>query len=205
MIIGWAPSNLRLHPTPHDDRSVTARGAGEPNVKPITTDRQWYCRGMSNSRSVELYEANESQRGVQFVVLCLLAVAVIGCGGSPSGPSPGRSSYEGSWTGTTTQGRSISFLVSRDAVVTSITVDYSLNGCSGVSAYPNLSQPVQDMPGVPGSRGPGFGYEEGHFTEPNYLQVVGSFTSNSTASGLIAFGEYRGCGNGVANWTASKR
>jgi len=138
------------------------------------------------------------------IALCALVSA---CGSSATTPSPGGPpSYAGQWSGTTSQGRPIAFTVSPDQKVTAITVGYSFNGCSGVNTFSNLTLDIGNPPNprVP-TLGPGFGYGSGPPDGPNYTQVYGSFTSNTTASGSVVFGGYPDCGNGGAIWTATRR
>ena len=63
--------------------------------------------------------------GVPTIVFCALAIAC----GNPSAPSD--RSYEGQWTGTTAQGKTVTFTISPDENVTAITVGHEFNGCSG--------------------------------------------------------------------------
>ena len=52
--------------------------------------------------------------GVAMIALCALLSAC----GNPSGPS--KRSYEGQWTGTTAQGKTVTFTISADENVTAI-------------------------------------------------------------------------------------
>jgi hypothetical protein len=138
------------------------------------------------------------------IALCALVSA---CGSSPTTPSPGGPpSYEGQWSGTTSQGRPITFTVSPDQKVTAISVGYNFNGCSGVNTFSNLTLDIgyPPNPAAP-TLGPGFGYGSGPPDGPNYTQVYGSFTSNTTATGSVIFGGYPGCGNSGGIWTATRR
>jgi hypothetical protein len=142
--------------------------------------------------------------GPRFVA-ALWCVLMSACGSSsPTAPSsPG---YDGQWSGTTSQGRPITFIVSSAQKVTDITVGYSFNGCSGVNTFSNLNLDIGNPPNpnVP-SLGPGFGYGSGPPDGPNYTQVYGSFSSNTMATGSVVFGDYPGCGNAGGFWTATKR
>jgi len=147
--------------------------------------------------------------GAVFLAVAVLA-SISACDtgqNTPSEPSSGSSTgYDGQWTGTTYQGRSITFVVSSDQKVTAITVGYDFNGCSGVKTFSSLSLDI----GVPPNRsaptlGPTFGYGSGPPDGSNYTQVYGSFTSSTTATGSVIFGSYAGCGTSGGIWSASKR
>jgi hypothetical protein len=53
---------------------------------------------------------------------------VLGACRSSSSTTPSVSRFTGDWTGTTFQGQPIAFTVSADKTITSITVDYAMNG-----------------------------------------------------------------------------
>jgi hypothetical protein len=81
---------------------------------------------------------------------CVLSSA---CGGSsPTNPAPAPVGYEGEWSGTTFQGRSISFTVSREQQVTAISVGYQIDSCSGVETFSNVNAPFAGPPA------PGFNF-----------------------------------------------
>ena len=150
-----------------------------------------------------------SKPGRVFLTVAL-CVAASSCMSGPSTPSP--VVYDGVWNGTTSQGRSITVIVSSDQKVTSITVEYNFNGCSGSKTFSNLSLTIaksQPPPGNPQAPGPfdnpGFGFGSGAPDGADFTQVSGAFTSGQTATGSVVFGSYSGCGNGGAIWTASKR
>jgi hypothetical protein len=140
-----------------------------------------------------------------FVVVCV-AAWVTACGSTgPTGPQGGSTRYEGQWNGVTSQGRPISFTVSRDQKVTSITVGYNFNGCSGTSSFPNLSLTIASGPSPSSpTPGPGFGYGSGPPDGANYTQVYGMFSSYTAATGSVAFGDFSGCGNAGAIWSATR-
>jgi hypothetical protein len=156
----------------------------------------------------------ETRQRVLGFVLCALS---IGCGGStpgPTAPSPG--GYSGQWDGTTAQGMPIAFTVSPDDRVTSITVGYRFNSCSGSQMFPNLNlqiaPPVQCIPAPcpPGLLPPSaslrtFAYSAGSISGP-ITSMDGTFSSTTRAEGSLDFRNYPGCGsaNGVG-WTASRR
>jgi hypothetical protein len=148
------------------------------------------------------------------IFLLVAAVSTsLSCGSSsPVEPSdPARTGYSGEWSGPTIQGRVVSFTVSPNQKVTSITVGYNFNGCSGSRTFSNLSldiATVQRPPGSP-SAGPfenaGFGYGSGPIDQPDFLGISGSFTSTDTAVGVLTFSNFSSCGNGVAIWNATRR
>src|SRR5688572_11814170 len=77
-------------------------------------------------------------------------VLLSACGGSPSSPSS-LSLSVGQWTGTTEQGTPITFTVSADEILTTITVGYRFNGCSGTQTFSNLTvATAPDLICIPG-------------------------------------------------------
>lgn len=136
--------------------------------------------------------------------LVLLTGGLSGCGSSPTTPTGGAPRYDGRWNGTTSQGRPITLGVSLDQKVTAITVGYSFGGCSGLNTFSNLNLDIGNSPNPATTLGPGFGFGSGPPDGPNYTQVYGSFSSNTTATGSVVFGGYPGCGNGGGIWTATR-
>lgn len=141
------------------------------------------------------------------IAVCALAGACTSEGvTTPSSSGPG---YDGQWSGTTLQGAPISFTVSADQTVTSITVGYNFNGCSGSKTFSTLSlkigtaQPPLPTPQPPFNN-PGFGYGSGPPEEANFIQVTGTFTSNQTSTGVLGLLNFPNCGNSVATWNATK-
>src|SRR5262245_60873015 len=75
------------------------------------------------------------------------------CQGSRTQPSS--SGIGGQWRGTTSQGSPIEFTISQDEKVTSITIGYNFNGCSGVKTFPDLSlATAPDVICIPGPCSP---------------------------------------------------
>jgi hypothetical protein len=139
------------------------------------------------------------------VVLAVWCAAASACGSS-SPAAPSSAGYDGQWSGTTSQGKPITFTVASNQKVTAITVGYAFGVCSGVNTFSGLNldigyPPVQPSP----TPGPGFGYGSGPPDGPNYTQVSGWFTSNTTATGDVVFGGYPACGNAIGIWTATRR
>jgi hypothetical protein len=139
-------------------------------------------------------------------LLLSIAAMVSDCGGSPTGPQGGAERYEGQWSGVSSQGRTISFTVSSDQKVTSITLGYNFNGCTGTSTFPNLSLGIGSTPNPSSpTPGPGFGYGSGNPEGPNFTQVYGMFSSYTAATGSMVFGDFSGCGNAGGIWSATKK
>lgn len=151
-----------------------------------------------------------SRRAIAAVALGLM---VGSCGGDRGTGPLGPTSYQGQWTGRTTQGESIEVTVSADQRVTAIAIGFRFGGCAGWQAFSGLSLTiarVQPPPGNPQPPGPftdnpGFGYGSGPPDGPNFTQIYGAFTSGDTATGTVVFGGHAGCGGASANWTATKR
>jgi len=156
-----------------------------------------------------LKQSRMSLRAMFIPFMVGLAAGVSGCSSStmPTPPSTGvPPRYDGEWSGTTSQGRPISFTVSADQKVTAITVGYSFNSCSGTKTFPGLSLDIGNPPN-PGSPsgGPGFGYGSGPPDAPNYTQVYGTFASSTAVSGSVVFGDYTNCGNAIGIWSATRK
>jgi hypothetical protein len=135
-------------------------------------------------------------------ILCAVLTASCGSATAPSGAAS--NGFAGQWSGSTLQGRPLSFSVSADQSVTDISVGYSFNGCSGVKTFSGLKLVIA-TPLSPTSPGPGFGYGSETRDGTNYTQVAGWFTSGQTAMGTVVFVEFPGCGSGVDNWSATRR
>jgi hypothetical protein len=148
-------------------------------------------------------------KGFARVILTGALVASASCdGGSPSDPTPpDRNGYAGEWSGATLQGGPISFTVSPEQRVTSITITYNLNGCSDERTFSDLSLEIGTPPRPGGGpfANPGFGYASGALDQPDFVSVTGAFTSTETATGVMVFSEYFGCGNGAFVWNAGRR
>jgi hypothetical protein len=144
-------------------------------------------------------------------VLCSMALIAglsTGCSYSPMGP--GGVDYAGEWSGTTSQGRPISFTISSKERVTAISVTYDFNGCSGVKTFTALDVAIRTAPA--GLLPPeleqyaGFNFRDGAEGVANATQVVGALKSQSTATGAASFESYAGCTNtfeGIT-WNATK-
>jgi hypothetical protein len=125
---------------------------------------------------------------------------------------PSAVTLEGQWTGTTAQGTPIAFTVAADQKVTSVTVAYSFNGCTGTHSAANLSlETSPNLICVPGPCAPSltsyraFNYSTGRIDGPS-TTVNAVFVSTGRAEGQAAFRDYPGCGTvtGVS-WSAAKR
>jgi len=146
----------------------------------------------------------------------LLVIVTIMCGssscGSRSPAEPSRpADYAGQWSGPISQGGTIAFVVSLERKVVAITVEYRLNGCSGTAVLWPLSLEVaqpQLAPGSPNTGGPfdnpSFGTGTRGIDQPNFVGVSGAFTSDRTATGVVTFVQYAGCGSGQVTWSATK-
>lgn len=154
------------------------------------------------------HEVRMSRSCMWFFVAAICAAASACSDGGATTPTPPGSSFTGEWSGTTSQGVPISFTVSADQTVTSITVGYRFNGCTGSNTFSNLSLRIGDSPfppRVPTPGSAGFGYGSGPPDGANYTQVQGTFTSNQASTGSVVFLNFGSCGNAVANWAASRR
>ena len=81
-------------------------------------------------------------------------------------------------------------------------------GCRDALTFPSLSLTIgeSNLPGrVPMSSSPGFGFGWVSPEGPNFVQVVGQFSSTQSAQGTATFLIFERCGNTVASWTATRR
>lgn len=129
-------------------------------------------------------------------------------------PLAGSSSLSaGEWSGTTSQGTPITFVVSANEQVTTITLGYDFNGCAGSHTFSDLSVPTApDLICLPGpcsgvlNSYRAFGYSAGSVTGGPTTQINGLFLPRNEAKGQVTFRNYAGCGDVVtAEWTATRR
>ena len=105
----------------------------------------------------------------------------------------------------------MSFTVSPEQRVTSITVNYALSGCSGSTTFSGLALDIATLqrppenPGVGPFDNPGFAYTSGGPQGANSISLTGAFTSSGTASGVTIYSDFLGCGSGLATWNATRR
>jgi hypothetical protein len=146
------------------------------------------------------------------VLAILLCGSAIACGSNgPNGPSG--TGYRGDWSGTTAQGSPIAFTISPDERVTSITIGYNFNGCSGSQTFSNLNLEIAPnvicIPGpCPGSLSGfrRFSHATGTTLGEPMTSVHGLFPSTARAEGAAYFRDYPSCGSANAiGWTATKR
>jgi hypothetical protein len=146
-----------------------------------------------------------SNPGRLFLASALCAL-VSGCDyGSTSPSTAGPARYDGQWSGTTSQGRPITFTVSSEQKVTAIALEYNFNGCSGSQAFSNLNLEIGTSPNPALPSRPTFSFGSGPPDGANYIQVLGTFTGDTTANGSMIFGDFGGCGNAIGIWTATRR
>lgn len=151
------------------------------------------------------------------LALCVAALASSlsgACGGPASPSATDQSRTTGQWSGTTSQGMPIAFSVSQDEMVTTITLGYRFNSCSGTQTFSDLNVPTKrDVICVPGpcsdsvSSYRAFNFADGSrvIGEP-MTSLNGLFLPGNRAEGQAAFIDYAGCGtaSGVT-WTAFRR
>ena len=118
----------------------------------------------------------------------------------------------GEWEGTTSQGRPIAFTVSRDEKVTSITLGYEFNDCSGTREFFEVNVPTApDLTCMPGpcprtaASYRAFGFSDGTVAGGPYTQVNGVFLPRNQARGQAIFRDYPDCGSATVQWTATRR
>jgi hypothetical protein len=142
----------------------------------------------------------------------LLALGLYGAGCStPNDPSG--ASYAGEWSGTTAQGKAISFTISTAETVTAITLGHEFNGCTGSQTFSSLNIGIApNVQCIPGPCSPSvtsyraFGYSTGNSSEGPATSLNGLFQSTVRAEGTASFREYPGCGSAIGvPWTATRR
>jgi hypothetical protein len=113
----------------------------------------------------------------------------------------------------TAQGAAITFSVSSDEILTTISVGYNFNGCSGTQVFSDLSVPT--APNVTCIPGPcsgtissyrAFAYSNGTFGSGPGTTLNGLFLPGGRAQGLVTFQDYPGCGTAASvEWAATRR
>jgi hypothetical protein len=96
--------------------------------------------------------------------------------------------------------------------VTSITVGYEFNDCSGTREFFELNVPTTpDLTCMPGpcprtaASYRAFGFSDGTVAGGPYTQVNGVFLPRNQAKGQAIFRDYPNCGSATVEWTASRR
>ena len=143
--------------------------------------------------------------------------AFVSCGlmSACGSASPAPLGNAGSWSGTTAQGSPITFSVSPDERVTSISVGYSFNGCTGTKRFSNLDlETAPSVACIPGPCTPPvssyreFRYSVGPLAlgDEASTSVNGQFSSYGRAMGVADFRNYPGCGTATrVTWSAARR
>lgn len=143
-----------------------------------------------------------SRQSIVPVAALCAALLASACDSGGATPSPSTGNLTGQWRGTTTQGATIQFSVSSDRRIVSMSVGYAFNGCAGTTVLSDLDVVIFNAR-APG-QGQSFSFGTGPSDGPNYTQMFGAFDSDVAARGSVLFGSYDGCGNGGANWVASR-
>lgn len=154
-----------------------------------------------------------SVRNARQRLMVLAAVIASACGNAPTAPSAPSTLTVGQWSGTTAQGAPISFSVSADEVLTTITVGHSFNGCTGTETFSNVNLPTKsDVSCIPAPCSAAitsyrsFSYSNRAFGSERYISVNGLFFPAGRAEGQVVFTGYPSCGTGASvPWTATRR
>ena len=123
---------------------------------------------------------------------------LIWCACAPARPTP--LNFSGDWSGTTSQNQPITFTVSGDLRVTTITLGYNFGGCSGTLTMP-ADAPLLNTTATASAA---VIYTPQGATGPGRATVRFVFTSIASANGTIEFADFPTCGSATANWTATK-
>jgi hypothetical protein len=141
-----------------------------------------------------------------FGLVAIATCAIVSCNHSTSSlTTPSTTGYAGEWSGTTSQNQPLSFSVSADQQVTSVTVGWAFNGCSAIGTSSAKSFPITNPqpPGPPPWNNPGFVYG-GQGQDGSVWAVTGAFTSTQTATGNVEVVAVPNCGNTIATWNATR-
>jgi hypothetical protein len=148
------------------------------------------------------------------IAACVVAPACGGGSSSPTTPTAPRG-FSGQWSGVTQQGQPITFTVTPDEKVTSISVGYSFNGCSGTQTYSNLALEITpQIVCIPGPCPPdlssyrSLAYDTGDpFQGPStsIRGFLGERLGTFVSEGQVNFRNYPGCGTAQTAWTAGRR
>ncbi|HEU4617531.1 MAG TPA: hypothetical protein VFV10_05785 [Gammaproteobacteria bacterium] len=119
----------------------------------------------------------------------------------------------GEWSGSTSQGMPIAVSVSSEETLTTITVGYRFNGCSGSETFSDLQ--VATAPALTCIPGPcarvpasyrAFTYSETPTQNGVSTTVTGLFLPGGRAEGVVHFVDYAGCGSARSvEWSAARR
>jgi hypothetical protein len=107
----------------------------------------------------------------------------------------------------------IAFTVSSDEMLTTITLGYDFNGCSGSHEFADLHvRTAPDLTCIPGpcsgvlASYRAFSYVDGSLGVGPVTQVNGLFLPGNQARGQVVFTAYPSCGTAPpAEWIATKR
>jgi hypothetical protein len=148
----------------------------------------------------------------------VIAVVVTACGAGPTvptapTPSMPSSDYAGLWSGTTAQGTPVTFTISTDEKVTTISIAHSFDGCSESRTFSGLTLPIlRDVQCArllctpTASPLPQFVLTRGNVGHEPSIQFVGLFPSTTQAEGFINLRDYPGCADAlVVRWNATRR
>jgi len=144
-----------------------------------------------------------SRAAILLAAISGAAMVVVSCSDSstPATTTPKPVTMDGNWTGTTSDGRALSFSIA-GTTVTNISVGFKLTGeCSLAGLTVNVTGPAGHISGQQLTVG----------DPATALYVSGQIVGNTTASGS-ALTNYQGTQNGAAchstgssTWTASKQ
>lgn len=146
----------------------------------------------------------------RWVMAALASVLGAACGGFPTSPST-FSFSAGEWSGTTAQGRPISFEVSSTEILTKLSVSFSFNGCAGVKTFTNLNVSTVSTVGCldgscPSSPLRKFDFSDEGSASSGVTRVNAQFRPGGQAFGIVDFRDYPGCGSALGvSWTATRK
>lgn len=137
------------------------------------------------------------------IAICVSLAAAIAC--DAMRPSPPAANLSGEWIGSVgpSGDTPMSFTVSREQRVTSLTIEHTLDRCKVTAAFTNLQLTIETH--YFGSRSELPGFFLGSAPPPNMIEVRGEFRTKTHANGSVSFVNYGGCGSGATTWRALRR
>jgi hypothetical protein len=118
----------------------------------------------------------------------------------PPPPRLAPRNFSGTWTGTTSQGRAISFTVSRNLRITGLTLGYAYGGCSGSLTIP-ADVPLLNTPRWASAI---VAHSSNEPSGPRRVVVRFVLPAPGNANGTVEFRDDPACGSSEATWTATR-
>src|SRR5258706_1592897 len=123
------------------------------------------------------------------VAIAIAGLFLSGCGSaSPTAPGSVAVGYAGEWSGTTFQGRPISFTVSPALQVITISVGYQIDACSGVETFSDVNTVPFVAAGIPAFQ------FAAKLPDTRQIAIQGYVLPDASVSGTVLFYGPPSCG-----------